>query len=981
MSGHTCIRHIVLLICIVTDHIDGKSKDYDSRLAGGDENYGRVEVYYNGSWGRVCNREWDITDARVVCKQLGFDPAETTIPALRDDHLRWYNFHLPDENYPQYGKGSGNFTLNRVDCNGTEDHISHCKHYPLGLDCKERDYKDAIATCKTIVRLRWKNTKSSGRLEIKIQGKWRSVCYSSTLDQRAAKYFCNLLGIKSKNPFVFGNSYLGSIQKEMETWWVSWACDDGYCSIDRPHITKSRKTYLPCTTNQYASLKCFNKPKGAIPKLYLSEGPQHSGILQMKRFGVWGSVSFASQYYSFGELWRTNRAAKIVCRQLGFEGNEFAYETINNPQRQRPTALTWFFDVFCYGNESDITACDHIKWGEPIHDEVNPNPVFVTCKTPLQLRYKTNSYTGQLFIFLDSWRRMCLKDWNTPTLMVACRSLGLEWRYPDVIASESDPTHSSGERWYIEGKRCQGHEETLSQCVSAPIDSCASVTLDLLTCRNKKEGLKKLSVRLQRFTHGVMTLQIGNDWLPMCNSNWNEGGAMVICRQLGFNPKNGQNFGSYLARRYDFSSVNDDRQDYRRVIITDMNCTGKEGNLNECTFTEWKIVSIEGDANICRSVQNGVDMGCTDKSTKARLVGGHDKYSGRVEIKIRNEWKKVCERFLVYNRYEPDSEQESQAICEDIGRPRQYARYYKYNHFEKGTPATGVKIFCNRGEKLDVCTFHVAVCSNDEYYDFGVACFDHDPGLHEFLQPEAFGYDFKDTNHKRNGLVTLNGRKEDTICGDTWTRNEAQVVCRQLGYDPIDATVDKFPFLQCYGEDEIIISDVNCTGEERSLAECHFNHGDNVSCPDGSRAGVICGKLPIMLEENGRKSKFKGKVMVHHLVDRWPTYSVCGSGWDEKDARVACRQLGLQYAYVYIDEHYSDDSGNGAMITNVNCSGEETHLGKCDFDLDFSLLESKGEYHHIYGYCTRSEFFGSRIDFDMDFNFCHNSGSAGVICK
>ena len=89
-----------------------------------------MEVYHNGEWGTVCDDLWDINDAQVVCRQLGFSGAITA------------------RSQAYYGEGSGQIWLNDVNCVGTELTIGECSHRGWGIeDCSHSE--DAGVKCST----------------------------------------------------------------------------------------------------------------------------------------------------------------------------------------------------------------------------------------------------------------------------------------------------------------------------------------------------------------------------------------------------------------------------------------------------------------------------------------------------------------------------------------------------------------------------------------------------------------------------------------------------------------------------------------------------------------------------------------------------------------------------------------------------------------------------------------------------------------
>ena len=99
----------------------------------GSSHYGRVEVYYNGEWGTVCDHGWDNADATVVCKQLGFGLS---------GHAR---------KSASYGKGEGHIWLSNVLCIGIESNLADCGHFdPTFQNCTHSN--DAGVYCSSHYR-------------------------------------------------------------------------------------------------------------------------------------------------------------------------------------------------------------------------------------------------------------------------------------------------------------------------------------------------------------------------------------------------------------------------------------------------------------------------------------------------------------------------------------------------------------------------------------------------------------------------------------------------------------------------------------------------------------------------------------------------------------------------------------------------------------------------------------------------------------
>uniref|UniRef100_A0AAZ1XU82 Deleted in malignant brain tumors 1 protein-like n=2 Tax=Oreochromis aureus TaxID=47969 RepID=A0AAZ1XU82_OREAU len=211
------------------------------RLAGSGSTQcsGRVEIAYNKTWGTVCDHNWDINDAEVVCRELN---CGTALNATRSAH---------------FGEGTGEIWLDDVSCSGSERSLTECQHREFGRHSCTHS-KDAGVICSGVpVRLSG-STLCSGRVEIFYNNTWGTVCHDNW-DINDAEVVCRELGCGTAQSAAasarFGEGS-GSI-------WL----DDVSCSGSERSLTECQHRGFgthDCTHSKDAGVVCsviFPKPR------------------------------------------------------------------------------------------------------------------------------------------------------------------------------------------------------------------------------------------------------------------------------------------------------------------------------------------------------------------------------------------------------------------------------------------------------------------------------------------------------------------------------------------------------------------------------------------------------------------------------------------------------------------------------------------------------------------------------------------------
>ncbi|XP_050982714.1 lysyl oxidase homolog 3B isoform X4 [Labeo rohita] len=541
-------------------------------------NEGRIEVFYKGEWGTICDDDFSLANANVLCRQLGFVSATGWTHSAK------------------YGKGTGKIWLDNVQCNGSERSVSVCKSRGWGnSDCTHDE--DAGVICKDErlpgyvdsnvievqvdenkveeVRLRPVVTMATKRMpvtegvvEVKNKDGWAQICDNGWTPKNS-RVVCGMMGFpheKKVNKNFYRHLRKRSAEPKSKVK-VTAARQGAKTKAITKTSSKPKPGKSAAATRLYAerqknhflvhSVAClgtevhlaacpleFNYanatescPGGMPAVVSCVPGPLYAQSAAMKKKLKTASTIRLKGGAKFGEgrvevlkgnEWGTicdDRwnllSASVVCRELGFGSAKEALTGARMGQGFGPIHMN---EVQCTGHERSLWNCRYKNI--TAEDCKHTEDASIRCNVPYMGFEKTvrggrSRYEGRVEVLYTEtngtlrWGLICGEGWGTEEAMVVCRQLGLGY------ANHGLQVRLSGGRSQYEGR---------------------------------------------------VEVRVGQRWGSVCSEGWTTKEAMVACRQLGL----GFSMHAITETWYwDSSNVTE-------MVMSGVKCTGDEMSLSHC---------------------------------------------------------------------------------------------------------------------------------------------------------------------------------------------------------------------------------------------------------------------------------------------------------------------------------------------------------------------------------------------------------------
>ncbi|XP_072288954.1 scavenger receptor cysteine-rich type 1 protein M130-like isoform X2 [Eucyclogobius newberryi] len=843
---------------------------------------GTLEVYSNGEWGALCNKNLAPDLATMVCEGLDCGRPKNTDATMRE--------------YMGYTSS----------CAGNATSVSACGF------TKSSDLCHGIAlSCEGFRGIRLVNgtDRCSGRVEVYFHRQWGTIC-DDDWDIRDAQVACRALdcgvALKTVPQSIYGEG-TGAI----------W--------LDNVECAGNESDLVNCGHNNIGDHNCgHGEDAGVIcsPDIRLINGTTGcSGIVEFTVDGQWSSARRST--------WGMNEAS-VVCRMmdcgevLSFSGSNSA----NEPSR--------IHDVSCKGTESSLRKCTLKAYNQTSSAKSEDATVVCTGKTLLS--DGPNRCAGRVEVYHKGlWADVCTESWDLNAAQVVCQQLNCG--PPHKIITSSGRAAASV---WVNQTDCGRHELTLSSCpLQFTNQSCASTTVAGVIC---SDGLVVRLGNGQDRCSGRVEIRHGDQWGTVCSSAWNQNKAKLVCDVLEcghvvnastvgqFPPGTGTVYDAsdacftslksiHQCSRNGFTAstcghgkdtgiicggdssikllngtdrcsgrveilynaqwgtVCDDEWDISdaevvcrskdcgsplmavsggffgqgagKIWLDNLNCLGNESSLIQCEHPTM------GDTNCVHGEDAGVIC-----SPHLRIVDGRDQCSGSVEFYYDGEWLPAVNVNWGMN--------EAAVVCREMncGDANSVSGSFSQTEVQRG-----FRVSCTgRESSLTQCSVRPYLRTNNEKLKYAsVTC----SGIVKLV----------DGPNRCAGRVEMFKKKWGNVCGQSWDMSDAQVVCQQLNCGKaFKITTNTSPY--GLGRGTFIVEHIECNGRESLLEQCTVTHGGK-ECNSSSVATVICSdSMNIRLVDGS--DQCSGRVEVR-MGSGWGT--MCGADWSTEKAETLCELL------------------------------------------------------------------------------------------
>ncbi|XP_038071166.1 uncharacterized protein LOC119740040 [Patiria miniata] len=724
------------------------------RLRDGGSMYeGRVEVYANGQWGTVCDDQWDLNDANVVCRELGFGAAVTAASEAA------------------YGQGQGPIQLDNVACTGQESSIFDCSHNGIQQhNCGH--HEDAGVECSEPtngeVRLRDGGSMYEGRVEVYANGQWGTVC-DDQWDLNDANVVCRELG--------FGAAVTAASE-------AAYGQGEGPIQLDNVACTGQESSIFDCSHNGIQQHNCGHGEDAGVECSEPTNGEGNDRF-----FGVVVRAGLSSNYTENQPCGSPATANQSVDGAV----NDFLCAP---PQLARYVSVD--IDTSLPGVTEAILALAEV--------------------TLLEYPYLECAIDGGSSD-LHPWWQVDLGDEHclgaiTVTLRQGCcgqnRFLGA------VVRAGLSSNYAENQPCGLPATASQSATGQMSEFLCAPARLARYVSLDIDISR---PGITTAILQLAEVT-------VEEYSYSACVATY----ALLI-------------IGKPATQSTSFSSS------YPAGKALDGNINTFSHTANGDLHPWWKV-DLENDHCLGR-------VTVSLRKVYVRLRDGGSMYEGRVEVYANGQWGTVCDDQWDLN--------DANVVCRELGFGAAVTAASEAAYGQGQGPIQLDDVACTGQESSIFDCSHNGIqqhnCGHHE--DAGVEC----------SEPTNGEVRLRDGGSMYEGRVEVYANGQwGTVCDDQWDLNDANVVCRELGFGAAVTAASEAAYGQ--GEGPIQLDNVACTGQESSIFDCSHNGIQQHNCGHHEDAGVECSE-PTNL--GGGENRNQGALVRAGLSSNYMENQPCGS--------------------------------------------------------------------------------------------------------